>query len=223
MKLGNTYLKLDHDWEMQELADLARLYTQCYSLVYSLSGARVESDDERVIDWFHGVYAKYPWRGGFSALNFYRSLYAKIPYEQRPQIEEIQYASPGHIKLKEAALVAALLATIVTSVTTSFDQIHDSYKNIQKGMSERKLRNLEVEITELELDRERLKFIQESRQQLVDQMAIPEVMQEELHRRSDGNELTQLKILMSFYRRIQPLSELELREMLKVEHQVAEN
>jgi len=41
MDLGNTYLKLDHEWEMQELADLAKLYTQCYSLVYSLSGARV--------------------------------------------------------------------------------------------------------------------------------------------------------------------------------------
>jgi len=58
----------------------------------------------RVIDWFHGVYAKYPWRGGFSALNFYQSLYAKIPYEQRPQIEEIQYASPGHIKLKGSSI-----------------------------------------------------------------------------------------------------------------------
>jgi len=32
----------------------------------------------------------------------------------------------------------------------------------------------------------------------------------------------QLKILMSFYRRVQPLSDLELREMLKVEPQVAE-
>jgi len=104
MDLGNTYLKLDHEWEMQELADLAKLYTQCYSLVYSLSGARVDSEDERVIDWFHGVYAKYPWRGGFSALNFYQSLYAKIPYEQRPQIEEIQYASPGHIKLKGSSI-----------------------------------------------------------------------------------------------------------------------
>lgn len=223
MELGFTYLRLDDNWEMQELADLAKHYAQCYSLVYSLSGARVDSDDERVIDWFHGVYAKYPWRGGFSALNFYRALYAKIPYEQRPQIEEIQYASPGYIKLKEAALIATLLATIVTSVTTSFDQIHDSYNNIQKGMSERKLRKLEVELTELELDRERLEFIRESRRQLVEQMAIPEVMQEELHRRSDGNELMQLKILMSLYRRIQPLSELELREMLKVEHGVAEN
>lgn len=217
MELGNTYLRLDQDWEMQELADLAKLYTQCYSLVYSLSGIRIDSEDERAIDWFHGVYAKYPWRGGYSAINFYHSLYAKIPFEQRPRILEIQYASPGFIKLKEAALVAALLAGIVTAVTTSFDQIHDSYNQVQKGMSERKLRKLEIELTELQLDREKLKFIQESKKLLIEQMQIPVAMQQELIRRTGDNELMQLKILMSFYRRVQPLSELEHREMLKVE------
>jgi len=217
MELGHTFLKLDKDWEMQELADLAKLYTQCYSLVYSLSGDRIESDDQRVVDWFHGVYAKYPWRGGYSAVNFYHSLYARIPSEQRPQIVEIRYASPGHIKLKEAALVAGLLACIVTAVTTSFDQVHESYNKIQTGMSERKLRKLEVELAELQLDRERLRFVQEAKQQLIDQMQIPQVMQDELIRRSSGNDLMQLKILMSFYRRVQPLAELELREMLEVE------
>lgn len=217
MELGNTYLRLDKEWEMQELADLAKLYTQCYSLVYSLSGMRVNSQDEKIIDWFHGIYAKYPWRGGYSVVNFYHSLYKKIPYEQRPQIVEIQYASPGHIKLKEAAAVAGLLAVIVTAVTTSFDQIYDSYNQIQRGMSEQKLRKLEVERSELQLGQERLKFIRESRQLLIEQMKIPETMQQELERRSGGNQLMQLKILVSFYRRVQPLSELELREMLKVE------
>jgi hypothetical protein len=177
MELGETFLKLDNDWEMQELADLAKLYTQCYSLVYSLSGDRVESTDEQVVDWFHGVYAKLPWRGGYTAVNFYNSLYAKIPYEQRPQIVEIRYASPG----------------------------------------ERKLRRLEVELAELQLDQERLRFVRSAKQQLIDQMQIPQVMQEELIRRSSGNDLMQLKILMSFYRRVQPLAELELRDMLKVE------
>jgi hypothetical protein len=217
MELGNTFLKLDNDWEMQELADLAKLYTQCYSLVYSLSGDRIESADEQVVDWFHGVYAKLPWRGGYTAVNFYTSLYAKIPYEQRPQILEIRYASPGYIKLKEAALVAALLAGIVAAVTNSFDQIHNSYNKIQKGMSERKLRKLEVELNEIQLDKERLHFVQKAKQQLIDQMQIPQVMQEELIRRSSDNDLMQLKILMSFYRRVQPLANLELREMLKVE------
>jgi len=217
MELGYAYLKLDKDWDMQDLADLSRLYTQCYSLVYSLSGFKVESDDKHVIDWFQGTYAKYPWRGGYSALNFYNSLYSKIPYEQRPQIKEIQYASPGHIKLKEAALVAALLAGIVTAVTASFDQIHNSYNKVQKGMSERKLTKLDVELKELQLEKEQLEFIRESKDIILKQMNIPQIMQEELNRRSGGNELIQLKILMSFHRRIEPIAQMQLMEKLKVE------
>jgi len=217
MIVGDAYLKLDKDWDMEELASLSKLYIQCYSLVYSLSGFEINSTDEEVIDWFQGAYAKYPWRGGFSAVNFYRALYAKVPYEERPQIQEIQYASPGHIKLKEALLVAGMLAGIVTAVTTSMDSIHNTYNNIQKGLSERKLTKLEVQIKELELDAERLKFVQESKKAMINGMNIPPEMQSELSRRSEGNELMELKILMSFHRRIEPIAIMQGEGMLEVE------
>ncbi|EAT12336.1 hypothetical protein HF888_14850 [Bermanella marisrubri] len=217
MIVGDAYLKLDKDWDMQELASLSKLYIQCYSLVYSLSGFEVDSTDERVIDWFQGAYAKYPWRGGFSTVNFYRSLYAKVPYAERPQIQEIQYASPGHIKLKEALLVAGILAGIVTAVTSSIDEIHDTYNSIQKGLSERKLTKLEVQLKELELDSARLKYVQESKKALIEGMSIPPKMQKELMRRSEGNELMELKILMSFHRRIEPIAIMQGVGMLEVE------
>ncbi|MEZ0150397.1 MAG: hypothetical protein AB9Q19_13955 [Candidatus Reddybacter sp.] len=217
MNVGDVYLKLDKEWDMQELASLSKLYIQCYSLVYSLSGFEVDSTDEKVIDWFQGTYAKYPWRGGFSTVNFYNSLYAKVPYAERPQIQEIQYASPGHIKLKEALLVAGMFAGIVTAVTSSIDQIHDTYNSIQKGLSERKLTKLEVRISELELDSARLKFVQESKKELIDGMKIPENMQAELKRRREGNELMELKILMSFHRRVEPIAIMQSQGMLNVE------
>jgi hypothetical protein len=217
MNVGDAYLRLDKEWDMQELASLSKLYIQCYSLIYSLSGFEIDSTDERVIDWFQGAYAKYPWRGGFSTVNFYHSLYAKVPYAERPQIQEIQYASPGHIKLKEALLVAGMLAGIVTAVTSSIDQIHDTYNSIQKGLSERKLTKLEVQLSELELDSARLKFVQESKKKLIDGMNIPENMQAELKRRSDGNELMELKILMSFHRRVEPIAIMQSQGMLNIE------
>lgn len=217
METGFAYLKLDKEWDMDELAELSRLYVQCYSLVYSLSGFNVESHDERVVDWFQGAYAKYPWRGGFSTVNFYHALYAKIPFEQRPSIKEIQYASPGHIKLKEALLVAGLLAGIVASVTSSIDDIHETYNTIQKGLSERKLTKLEVDLKELELEEARLKFVKKSKNLLIEKMNIPESMQSELSRRSDGNDLMELKILMSFHRRIEPLAIMQDQGMLTVE------
>jgi hypothetical protein len=217
MNVGDAYLNLDKDWDMQELASLSKLYIQCYSLVYSLSGFEIDSTDEKVIDWFQGAYAKYPWRGGFSTVNFYHSLYAKLPYKARPKIQKIQYGSPGFILLEEALLVAGMLAGIVAAVTASIDKIHDTYNKIQKGLSERKLTKLEVQLKDLELDRSRLEFVRESKQKLIEGMGIPEEMQLELARRSEGNELMELKILMSFHRRIEPIAKMQEEGMLNVE------
>ena len=217
MEVGYAYLMLDKDWDMEELSQLSRLYTQCYSLVYSLSGFKVESDDKKVIDWFQGTYSKYPWKGGYSALNFYNSLYAKIPGEQRPQIKEIQYASPGHIKLKEAVVTATILATIVTAVSTSINQVNDTYNQIHKGMSARKITKIEVEKAELELGKERLDYIKQCNKLLIESMDVPMIMQDELIRRCDDNDLMKLKILMSFYRRVQPIAEMQALKKLKVE------
>ena len=214
MNIGNVILKLDKEWDMEEMATLSKLYIQCYSLVFSLSDFALKTNDERAFDWFKGTYANYPWRGGFSAVNFYNSLYAKIPYEQRPIIIEIRYASPGHIKLKEAVLVAGMLAGIVAAITTSIDNVHDTYNKIQSGMSQRKLTKLEVNIKELQLKQEQMKFIRDSKKQLIEELEIPKLMQSELSRRSDENELMDLKILMSFYRRLEPLALLQGNEKL---------
>lgn len=197
METGFVNLKLDKEWDMDELSVLSKLYVQCYSLVYSLSGFEIKSNDARAIDWFQGAYAKYPWRGGFSTINFYHELYAKIPFEQRPSIKEIQYASPGYIKLKEVLIVAGCLAAIVAAVTSSIDNIHKTYNTIQKGLSERKLAKLEVELTELKLEEARLEYIKKSKKLLIEKMNIPESMQSELSRRSDRNDLMELKILGS--------------------------
>ena len=217
MDIGDAYLKLDYQWDMEEFAMLSKLYIQCYSLVFSLSDFPIDVNNKDYFEWFKGSYAKYPWRGGYSTVNFYRSLYYKIPYDKRPMIQEIRYASPGHIKLKEAVLVAGMIATIVASVTMSIDNIHNTYNKIQYGMSQRKLTKLEVDIKELELKQEQMKFIRESKKQLIDELEVPTLMQKELARRSDGNELMELKILMSFYRRIEPLSFLQGSGQLLVE------
>tara|TARA_R110001583_G_scaffold49511_1_gene155011 strand:- start:9 stop:692 length:684 start_codon:yes stop_codon:yes gene_type:complete len=217
MNVGEAYLKLDKDWDMQELASLSKLYTQCYSLVYSLSGFKTDSNDEKVIDWFEGVYAKYPWRGGFSTINFYSSLYTKLPYEARPQIKKIQYASPGYILLNEALVVAGTLAGIVAAITVSVDKINNTYNKIQKGLSERKLTKLEVSLKDLQLDSAKLEFVRNSKKDLIEGMNIPKEMQLELKRRSEENDLMELKILMSFYRRIEPIAKMQDEGMLNIE------
>jgi hypothetical protein len=217
MESGKAYLRIDKRWNMEELAELSKLYYQCYSLMYSLSPFQVDSDDQRVVDWFKGIYSKFPWRGGFSTVNFYFSLFSKIPYEGRPNITRIQYASPGFIELQEAVVVASSVATIVAAIAVSFEKVHDLFHKIQIGISERKLARMKVALSELELDSAQLKFIRESKAQLLEAMNVSVEMKLELTRRCDGNELMELKILMSLYRRAEPLAKMQLEGKLKVE------
>ncbi len=205
MDTGDVYLKLDKQWDMQDIAQLSKLYIQCYSLVHSLSNV-----DKR-------EYIKYPWKGGYSAVNFYNNLYYEIPHEERPAIQEIHYASPGYIKLKEALVVAALVAGIVATVTNSIDDIQETYDKIQRGISDRKLMKIDVQIKYLQLKEAELEFIRESKNELIEKMQIPEIMQPELSILSKENELMELKILMSFHRRVKPLAIMQAKEMLLVE------
>ena len=200
MDVGNVTLKLDKDWDMEELANLSKLYIQCYGLVYSLSGFKVNLDDERIVDWFQGAYNKYPWRGGFSTVNFYREIYSKIPSEGKPKIKQIHYASPGHIKLNGNLLAGALLAGIISTIAANHDGVHELYKTIQKGLSERKLTQNEVPVDEIHLDPSSREFVNKSKSKsmFIEKLNLPESMQSELSRRSGGNNLVELKILTSF-------------------------
>lgn len=220
MKTGAVYLRLDGRWGFDDLGTMSKLYIQCYALVYSLSGFQLESTDENVYDYFKGEFARYPWRGGYSTVNFYRRLYSRIPAQDVPEIEEIQYASPGHIKLKEALKVAGILSGIVAAIVTSLNQLNELYVSVQKGLSDRELTKIDISEREFALKQKDLDYVIRCKEELIKEMNIPSVMREELVRRCASNELMQLKILSSFYRRVQPIAEFELQGMVYLENPV---
>ena len=219
MELAYAYLKLDKDWDLQKLAALSRLYTQCYSFVYSLSAYKLDSyeNGQRILESFRTTYYRYAWRNGYSAVNFYDALYKQIPNDQRPIIKEIRYESPGHIKLKGAAAAAGLLAAIVFSGTKSISLLNNTYNEIQRGISEHELNNIEVERRELKLEEEKLDFILESEKRLFEFMGIPPEMLGEFRSLANYNDLKALNILMSFKRRLEPIAQMQLREEIIVE------
>ncbi|MCK4621065.1 MAG: hypothetical protein KAT62_02495 [Desulfuromonadales bacterium] len=217
MELGVVDLDIQLDWAFDEFSHMSKMYIQCYSLIYSLSDIELPSAYEKYNDFFKAEYANYPWKGGYSVVNFYRSIFNKIPFEHRPEIVSINYNSPGKIKLKEIVEVAAALAAIVASVTISIDNIHDSYNKIQKGMSDRKLTKIELNIKELELKEKEMHFIEKSIEELTKAMDINEELKKALENKSGGNKLMQLKILMSLYRRIEPLAMMQDRGSLNLD------
>ena len=54
-------------------------------------------DDEAVgdLERLHLAFLKYPWKGGYSAVNFYNDLYQALPPSAKPKVAGIRYNSHG--------------------------------------------------------------------------------------------------------------------------------
>jgi hypothetical protein len=77
---------IDGDWSLDTLSELPRRFSQVYAFLYALREMALSS------------MISHPWRGGFSAMHFYKWLAEIIPSEHRPQPRRISYASPGFIQ-----------------------------------------------------------------------------------------------------------------------------
>jgi len=222
MEASKVEIKIDGKWSLEDLYVMSRTYIQCYSLIYSLADVELPRVEyEKFRNYLKGEYARYPWRGGYSTINFYNNIFHRIPYEHRPLIHSINYSSPGALVLTEVATVAVIISGIVLSVAKSLDVAHDTYNKIKKGITDRKLSKIEVASKEFELLEKEMKFVEQSLAELIDIMNIPPEMLEELEKRSGGNKLMQLKILLSFYRRVEPLALMQADGRLKLESESA--
>ena len=200
-------IELDGRWSLTDLSDFPYLYNQVYALLYALE--RREEAPWEVAD----VFASYPWAGGYSAINFYRRLASSIPREHRPTIQEIRYASPGWIELGLFVLVAINVRRIVSNIIAAGREINSFYNEIYKGMKERRMLGMDVQAREIELDKERLAFVEESSERLTKLLGLPapaEITQ------LTGNPFVTLKIILSLIRRTSGLAAFESKGKLKL-------
>jgi hypothetical protein len=215
-------LEMDHDWSLVEISSFGRQYTQLYSLFYSLryrarvQEAVVEDDEDEGFDFdddrARRVYRTYPWRGGYSAVNFYQSLYYQVPKRHRPQIVRIAYASPGFVELALVEIVARSIRRTVKVICDSFLAVNGAYNEIYKGIQDRKLMRINVRREELALSREQEDFAEESLTRFSSELKfehVPEL------RQLAGSNVAALKILLSVYRRARELAKLQMQNKMK--------
>lgn len=207
------YIKLHIDgrWELTDLNILTRVYIQVYGLLYSLDVA-----DDWVEEEIQYIYGKYPWRGGYSAVNFYQNLFSKMPHEYRPRIKSIQYASPGFIELSQLVEVAKDISLIVGYVSAAILAGNKTYSIIQKGIRERKLSKIDLRSEELKLLEQERNFIHNSVNDIARIMGVREETLAKLYFRAENNELAVLKILSSLYRRARDLAKLQNKQKLNL-------
>lgn len=214
---NDTTVNIDGRWSLDDLATFSAKYNQCYSFIYSISPTVAEQED------ILQIYKVYPWRGGYSTVHFFRQLYVRTPKDDRPEVRQIKYASPGFILLAQVASAAAVLAGIIITVAKSAERVSAAYTQIRKDMADRRLTQINLKKAEaeavreeIETLREQMQFVEESLQWFSSELGIPEELLDVLNKRSGEEPLAQLKMLLSLYRRIEPLAKLQQNKKLDV-------
>lgn len=202
MQPTKTKLQLGGRWNLEDLSDATREYTQLYGFAYSLLSELPTARREEI----EYIYGKFPWRGGYSTVNFFNQLFHKIPAKLRPEVERIQYASPGFIELSELLLVAGTVAGIVAAVCAAINSAHDTYRKIQKGSVDNQLAKINLTKEQLDLSQRQLAFCELNARALVKLFGLSPEQDQLLEQRVQGNQVMKLKILLSVFRRVEPLA-----------------
>jgi hypothetical protein len=79
-------LAVEGGWSTAEFGNFPRAFEQLYSLLFVLNRQGVRAFED------------FPWLGGHSRNNFYRSLLQRLPIGDRPKISAMQFSSPGFIR-----------------------------------------------------------------------------------------------------------------------------
>jgi hypothetical protein len=207
----NTYkIQMNGEWTLEDLYWLPHVYSQVYAFLYTLNIPLTDDREEQL----YITFTAHPWRGGYSAVNFYSYLQNLVPRPDRPRVVSIQYGSPGLMELGLAVSIAISIRVLVKTFSMGIIDLHSLYNSIYKGLQDRKLMRIEVKRKELALEKEQLQFINEAVRKLSQMMGFKNV--EQINKLT-GNPLATLKILLSFYRRIRTLAGYEEEKKAKFE------
>jgi len=195
--IGTHQIHIGGRWEIRDLYLFPHRYAEIYSFLYALAAA--EKPQSKL---FARAFQRYPWQGGYSAVNFYDEIYIAIPREERPQIKRIEYASPGYIELGAIILLVTQIDKILTIALKTWDKLDIIYDRIHKRYVKRRLAKITLKDRERKLAEQDLEFTIEAYKELSNAIGIenPAALN-----KLTGDSLTSLKILMAFYRRLREL------------------
>lgn len=204
-EISSYKIALDKRWQLDELNEYTKAFEQAYYAAFAIEAIKergvLPEDNRRKI---HSEMAAYPWRGGYSTLNFYFGVKDIVGRRRQPSVRSMSYASPGWLELSLYQEIALNISAIVFSLCGSLAALNKTYNAIYRGLRERQLNEINVERARLNLDKEKMEFLKISVQEMGQALNVGNA--DGLVKVS-GNELRALKILLSMFRRIRVLAE----------------
>lgn len=197
------------DWSLQDLYVFPHTYEQCYTFVYCLDTA-LPARDKEAID---SAFARYPWKGGYSYVNFYQVLRTRIPPKARPQLASMHKASPGWIELALNLHVAVEVAKSVALISGSAVACAAAYKKAWTLLLSIRTEREKARNQQLQLRQSQIKAIRGTCEELAKCLGFKNL--NELHKRTNDPEVS-LKLLAAHYRRMRTLHEYESKGKIEL-------
>ncbi len=191
---------IDGRWGIEDLRKFSDLVQDAYAFVFALTGAGATSTKQRM----EALFKKYPWRGGFSSVNFFDDLYRQIPTSERAQVRRIQYASPGTIELKMDEGVARSIRGFVNALNEPDSLAAQEYADVRSMLKVRKWLGKAKDDLELTVQDEAmlLNFVK----RLAKAFGL-EANTNDIVAFANSDPLGAVKILLAYYRRLAGLAD----------------
>ena len=105
---------------------------------------------------------------------------------------------------------------ISAAVCKSLTSVHDLYRSIQKASVEHQLAKINLAKEDVELKQRQIAFCETSAKQLAKAFGLTETQEQLIDKKVQGNPVMKLKILLSVFRRVEPLAKKQSEGKLKV-------
>lgn len=190
---------LDGEWSLEDLMNFSRVYFQNYSFIYCLDSSVEYFDNSRI----ESVLSQYELRGGLSYVNIYDVFKSHVQKFDRPQVESIQYASPGWLDLALDVDVALQVAKVIGIYLSLPVAIAETYKRLYKIFAELQELRRKHKLTSMKLDADKAAHAQKLTQELASGLGFKNIKQLD-EQTKDIEESA--KLMMAHYRRISKMA-----------------
>lgn len=195
-KSGNYGLNVDGDWFLDDLVKIPRTFQQLYAFCYTLKNLQKQSVWANALH----IFRKYPWRGGYSRVNFYQDLRRVIPSMHEAKIKKLQMASAGEFRFELLTSAAEDVRATVDAATNNALALDRLEKEAMTIFRAHKLSRIKSNHPELRLSKGVLALLRKKVGEIAEALGLGEYVEE--IRTLAGNDLVAIKILLSFHRRV---------------------
>ncbi|HZV06036.1 MAG TPA: hypothetical protein VE999_13240 [Gemmataceae bacterium] len=128
--------KIDGRWEIEDLRQFGTLAGDAYVFTFALTATSNAKQTKHI----HELFAKYPWRGGFSTINFISDLHVMIPANDDVAIRRMKYASPGFIETLVNTDIAMTVRKIVEQINdaTKGPPVRETFNAVSNNLKKNK-------------------------------------------------------------------------------------